>query len=33
MILNDGDTLVDEQGNPVIDNPGTIAALERFKRW
>jgi multiple sugar transport system substrate-binding protein len=33
MILNEGGTLVDEQGNPAIDNPGTIAALERLKRW
>ena len=33
MILNDGGTLVDKQGNPAIDNPGTIAALERLQRW
>jgi multiple sugar transport system substrate-binding protein len=33
MILNAGGILVDEQGNPAIDNPGTIAALERLKRW
>jgi multiple sugar transport system substrate-binding protein len=33
MIVNEGGTLVDEQGNPAIDNPGTIAALERLKRW
>lgn len=33
MILNEGGTLVDEAGNPAIDNPGTVAALERMKRW
>lgn len=33
MILNEGGTLVDESGAPAIDNPGTIAALERMKRW
>lgn len=33
MILNEGGTLVDENGAPAIDNPGTIAALERMKRW
>jgi multiple sugar transport system substrate-binding protein len=33
MILNDGGTLVDAQRNPAIDNPGTIATLERLKRW
>ncbi len=33
MILNEGGTLVDESGMPAIDNPGTIAALERMKRW
>jgi multiple sugar transport system substrate-binding protein len=33
MILNDGGTLVDAQGHPAIDNPGTIAALERLQRW
>jgi len=33
MILNEGGMLVDESGAPAIDNPGTIAALERMKRW
>ena len=33
MILNEGGTLVDEAGAPAIDNPGTVAALERMKRW
>jgi multiple sugar transport system substrate-binding protein len=33
MILNEGGMLVDENGNPAIDNPGTVAALERMKRW
>ena len=33
MILNEGGTLVDESGAPTIDNPGTVAALERMKRW
>jgi multiple sugar transport system substrate-binding protein len=33
MILNEGGTLVDETGVPAINNPGTIAALERMKRW
>lgn len=33
MIVNEGGTLVDENGAPAIDNPGTVAALERMKRW
>ena len=33
MILNEGGTLVDDSGSPAIDNPGTVAALERMKRW
>jgi multiple sugar transport system substrate-binding protein len=33
MILNEGGTLVDESGAPAIDNPGTVAALERMKGW
>jgi multiple sugar transport system substrate-binding protein len=33
MIVNEGGTLVDESGAPAIDNPGTVAALERMKRW
>ncbi|MDP9362696.1 MAG: extracellular solute-binding protein [Chloroflexota bacterium] len=33
LILNEGGTLVDEQGNPALNNPGTVAALERCKRW
>jgi len=33
MIFNHGGTLVDEAGAPAVDNPGTVAALERVKRW
>jgi multiple sugar transport system substrate-binding protein len=33
MIVNEGGSLVDESGAPAVDNPGTIAALERMKRW
>ncbi len=33
LIFNHGGTLVDEQGNPAIDNEGTVAALERVKGW
>ncbi len=33
LIVNEGGTLVDEQGAPALNNPGTIAALERCKRW
>jgi multiple sugar transport system substrate-binding protein len=33
MIYNHGGTLVDEAGQPAIDNPGTVAALEMIKRW
>jgi multiple sugar transport system substrate-binding protein len=33
LILNEGGTLVDEAGNPAIDTPATVAALERAKRW
>lgn len=33
LILNEGGTLVDEQGAPALNNPGTVAALERAKRW
>lgn len=33
LILNEGGTLVDEAGAPAINNPGTVAALERVKRW
>ncbi|HEV2109206.1 MAG TPA: extracellular solute-binding protein [Thermomicrobiales bacterium] len=33
MIFAEGGTLVDEQGNPAIDNAGTVLALTRIKRW
>jgi multiple sugar transport system substrate-binding protein len=33
MIFNHGGTLVDEEGNPAIDNEGTVAALEQIKGW
>lgn len=33
LIFAHGGTVVDEQGNPAINNPGTIAALEQVKRW
>lgn len=33
LIFNDGGTLVDEAGAPAVDNPGTVAAMERLKRW
>jgi multiple sugar transport system substrate-binding protein len=33
LIVNEGGMLVDESGAPAIDNPGTVAALERVKRW
>lgn len=33
IIYAEGGRLVDEAGNPDIDNPGTIAALTRIKRW
>ncbi len=33
LIFNHGGTLVDEQGQPAINNPGTIQALELMKRW
>jgi multiple sugar transport system substrate-binding protein len=33
IILADGGTLVDEAGNPAINNPGTISALTRIQRW
>jgi multiple sugar transport system substrate-binding protein len=33
MMFAEGGTMVDEQGNPAIDNAGTILALTRIKRW
>ena len=33
MLLADGGTLVDKDGNPAIDNPGTISALTRVQTW
>lgn len=33
MIFAEGGTMVDEEGNPAIDNPGTVLALTRLKRW
>lgn len=33
IILNEGGTLVDKDGNPAINNPGTIAALTRVQGW
>ena len=33
LIFGHGGTLVNEQGAPAIDNPGTVAALEMMKRW
>lgn len=33
IIYADGGTLVDEQGNPAVDNDGTVSALTRIQRW
>jgi multiple sugar transport system substrate-binding protein len=33
LVFSDGGTLVDENGQPAIDNPGTISALTRVQRW
>jgi multiple sugar transport system substrate-binding protein len=33
IMINDGGTFVDEQGNPTINNPGTISALTRLQSW
>jgi multiple sugar transport system substrate-binding protein len=33
LVLSDGGTLVDEQGQPAINNPGTVSALTRIQRW
>lgn len=33
LLLADGGTLVDKDGNPAIDNPGTVSALTRVKTW
>jgi ABC-type glycerol-3-phosphate transport system substrate-binding protein len=33
IIYADGGRLVDEQGNPAVDNDGTVAALTRIQRW
>ena len=33
LVLSDGGTLVDEQGQPAINNPGTVSALTRVQRW
>lgn len=33
LLLADGGTLVDQGGNPAINNPGTISALTRVQTW
>jgi multiple sugar transport system substrate-binding protein len=33
LLIQDGGTLVDKDGNPAINNPGTIAALTRVQSW
>jgi len=33
IIYADGGSLVDEQGNPAVDNDGTVSALTRIQRW
>ena len=33
LIFAYGGTLVDEEGNPAINNEGTVQALETIKRW
>jgi multiple sugar transport system substrate-binding protein len=33
LILADGGTLVDKDGKPAINNPGTVSALTRVKHW
>jgi multiple sugar transport system substrate-binding protein len=33
LILADGGTLVDKDGKPAINNPGTVSALTRVKKW
>ncbi len=33
IIFADGGTLVDKDGNPAINNPGTISALNRVQTW
>ena len=33
LIFNDGGTLVDKDGNPAINNEGTISALTRVQGW
>ncbi len=33
LLFADGSLLVNEQGEPALDNLGTIAALERLQRW
>lgn len=33
IMFADGGTLVDQAGQPAINNPGTISALTRIKRW
>jgi multiple sugar transport system substrate-binding protein len=33
LILNEGGTLVNEQGAPALNTPAAVAAVERIKRW
>lgn len=33
ILLNDGGTLVDKDGKPAINNPGTVSALTRIQTW
>lgn len=33
LLRNDGGTLVDKDGNPAINNDGTISALTRIQTW
>lgn len=33
LVFADGGTLVDKDGNPAINNPGTISALTRVQKW
>lgn len=33
LIVNEGGSLVDEQGAPALNSPAAVAAMERIKRW
>jgi multiple sugar transport system substrate-binding protein len=33
LLIQDGGTLVDKDGNPTLDNPGTVSALTRVQSW